>query len=433
MCFASDCAQYSNHSKRILLLAAACNPFKGSDFGVGWHRALEAAKYFETWVICGNWDREDIQRFLRDQGEVPHLHFRFVKDTWLDGLLRYRKPYFYTNFLCYHFWHRRAFKLASQLHRQLRFDLTHQVTLVGYREPGYLWRLDPPFIWGPVGGTQNYPWRFLTQAGFKGALLEVSRSIINWCQFRLSPRVRLVARKATCLLAAHPEIQENFLKIHRVKAQVLLDIGLDTVAEQEDFNYKLHNPMRLLWSGDIKPHKALHLLLRALSRLPPSISYELKILGAGPLERHWRKLAGSLKVADHCRWLGWLPHDQAMNLYEWADVLVFTSLRETTGTVVLEALGRGVPVICLDHQGVKHLVTEACGIKIPVTTPEEVVNGFRDAIAALSGNSEKMNALSRGALALARQYLWSWNGEQMAQVYYSALSVHGHKSATAGK
>jgi glycosyltransferase involved in cell wall biosynthesis len=422
--------QNCNHPKRVLLLAAACNPFKGSDSAVGWHRALETAKYFDTWVICSASDREDIHRYLQERGEIPQLHFCFVENTRLDGLLKYVQPLYYTHFLSYHLWQRRAFKLARQLHKQLKFDLTHQVSLVGYREPSFLWKLEAPFVWGPVGGTQNYPWRFLYQAGFIGVLLEGLRTVVNYFQFRLSPRVRLAARKAACVLAANADIQQNFLKIHGVKTEILLDIGLDEIPDRENSDRSLSNPLRLLWSGDLKHHKALHLLLQALALLPPEFSYELKILGKGPLESRWKKLARRLGVAQRCQWLGWLPHDQAMKQYEWADILVFTSLRETTGTVVLEALGHGVPVICLDHQGVKYLVTDKCGVKIPVTTPAKVILGLRDAITALADDQKRINALSREAVARAQRFLWSHNGKYMASIYHAAMQHRGVSKIT---
>jgi hypothetical protein len=27
------------------------------------------------------------------------------------------------------------------------------LNMIGYREPGYLWKLNVPFVWGPMGGT----------------------------------------------------------------------------------------------------------------------------------------------------------------------------------------------------------------------------------------------------------------------------------------
>ena len=412
-----------NRSERILILAAACNPYKGSDFKVGWGRIQETAKYFDTWVICGAWDRDDIYRFQQEHGKNPRLHFHFVEEGWLERLLKLRRTFFYTNLFAYHLWHRRAYKVAASLHEKLCFHLTHQVSLIGYREPGFLWKLDSPFIWGPVGGTQNYPWRFLVLAGFSGAVLEGCRSVVNWLQLRLSLRVRRAARKTARFLAANFQVKRSFERVHGIKATVLLETGLSEVSPTKALNPKPHRPLRLLWSGDFKHHKALPLLLQALSRLPPALPYELKILGRGPLERRWRKLSEQLGVIDHCRWLGWLPFEEAMRQYDWANILVFTSLRDTSGNVVLEALSHGVPVICLDHQGVGDIVTSECGVKIPVTSPKKVILGLRDAIVSLAMAEEYLHSLSRGALERARKYLWSANGAQMATVYLEAMAL----------
>ncbi len=422
----------SSRSERILILAAACNPYKGSDFKVGWGRVQETAKYFDTWVICGAWDREDISRYHEEHGEHPFLHFCFVEEQWFERLLKRRRPLFYTNFLPYHLWHRRAYKVAASLQEKLRFDLTHQVTLIGYREPGYLWKLAAPFIWGPVGGTQNYPWRFLISAGFPGAVLEGCRSVVNWLQLRLSPRVRRAARKAACFLAANSQVKRDFERVHGIKATVLLETGLSEVTPAKALNLKPHRPLRLLWSGDFKHHKALHLLLWALSRLPRDMPYELRILGKGPLKVRWQQLSRRLGVEDRCRWLGWLTLEEAMAHYEWANVLVFTSLRDTSGNVVLEALSYGVPVICLDHQGVGDIVTSECGVKIPVTTPERVIAGLEEAINALAADKERLHTLARGALARAHYYLWSRNGAEMAAMYRAVLTGDAHRGITSG-
>jgi glycosyltransferase involved in cell wall biosynthesis len=404
-------------------LAAACNPYKGSDFKVGWGRIHEAAKYFDTWVICSAWDREDISRYHQEHGEHPHLRFCFVEDRWFERLLKQRKPFFYTNHFSYYLWQRRAYRFAARLHEELPFALTHQVSLIGYREPGFLWKLSAPFIWGPVGGTQNYPWRFLIHAGFRGAVMEGCRSLANWLQLRLSPRVRKAATKAVIFLAANSQVKRDFEQVHGIKAKVLLETGLPEVKLKEALRPKPHRPLRLLWSGEFKHHKALHLLLGALSRLPRDLPYELRILGKGPLEVRWQQLGRRLGVEDRCRWLGWLPLEEAMGQYEWANVLVFTSLRDTSGNVVLEALSHGVPVICLDHQGVGDIVTSECGVKIPVTTPEKVILGLRDAIVCLATEGDHLQSLSRGALKRARQYLWSVNGAQMASVYLEAMAA----------
>ena len=414
----------TSHRPRVLLLAAACNPYKGSDSAVGWGRAVETAKRFDTWVICRLRDQEDIARYLDEHGEIPGLHFCFLKRNWLEEFLMRRRPLYDIDYLSYNLWHRRAFDFAIHLHRKLKFDLIHQVTRTGFREPGYLWKLDAPFIWGPVGGTQNYPLRFLKAAGVLGGLKEGLRSIINVLQFRYSPRVRKALKKATVVVAANTEIQLDFERVHGIKPLVLLDIGVHIVEAAPADKYLQKIPLRILWLGQLQNHKALHLLILALAPKHAGFNYEVKVLGDGPLKKRWQALTKRLGIEAYFQWPGWIPHELAMKEYEWADVLVFCSLRDTTSNVVLESLSRGVPIICLDHQGVRDVVTEDCGIKIKVTTPGEVIAQLRNHLVDLAANKGKLESLSRGALKRASQYLWSRNGERMARIYSGALQTH---------
>lgn len=414
---------------RVLLLAAACNPYKGSDSAVGWGRVVETAKRFDTWVICRQGDQEDIARYLGEHGEIPGLNFCFLKRSWLEESLKWRRPLYDIHYLPYNLWQRRAFNLAARLHREIKFDLVHQGTRTGFRETGYLWKLEPPFIWGPVGGTQNYPWRFLKAAGFRGALKEGLRSLINVLQFRFSPRVRKALKKATAVIAANAKIQQDFERVHGIRPEILLDIGVHVVEAAPAPRTLQNSPLRILWLGQLKHHKALHLLIQALALMPSRFSYELKVLGKGPLKKRWQALAKRLGVDAHCQWPGWIPHELAMKEYDWADVLVFCSLRDTASNVILEALSRGVPIICLDHQGVGDIVTENCGIKIPVTTPGEVIAHLRNHLIDLAADRARLASLSWGALTRAQRYLWSRNGEQMARIYSAVLQAHHANAA----
>src|SRR4029079_18301007 len=112
-------------------------------------------------------------------------------------------------YIVYRRWLRRAFGVAKRLHAEIGFDIAHHVTFNGYREPSYLYRLGIPFVWGPVGGAQNYPWRFLPGASMAGAALEVTRSVLNFVQLHASLRVRSASRAASAIFAANPENKQK--------------------------------------------------------------------------------------------------------------------------------------------------------------------------------------------------------------------------------
>ncbi|MGA2059969.1 MAG: glycosyltransferase [Thermoguttaceae bacterium] len=407
---------------RLLMMAYACSPMRGSESAVGWNRAVQAAKHFDTWVICEEREfKPDIIRYLKDNGDVPGLSFVFVpmpRRQWSLGQVHGTVWYMMLNL-----WQRRAYAVARRLHEEIGFDLVHQLTFCGYREPGYLWKLDVPFVWGPVGGTQNYPWRFITRAGLGGAAREAGRNILNLYQLRFSRRINLAARKAAAVVAATSTVRRDFSRFLGVTPSVISDVGITRITDISRPLRSAQEPLRILWSGVMQLRKALPLLIDALAQMPDDAPYCLRVLGEGKYLNSWRRLARRRGIDRRIEWLGWQPHDQALRQYAWADVFAFTSLRDTTGTVIAEALAAGLPVVCLDHQGAHDVVTEDCGIKIPVATPRKVIGGLREAFVRLARDPAEYQRLSRGAVQRARDFLWAGQGEKMASMYWQALGV----------
>ena len=413
---------------RVLHMAYACSPWRGSEPGVGWRRAFEAAKYSDVWVICEQTEFEhQIRRYLDEVGAVEGMRFEFVAKTNFEERLS-KIPGIY--YLAYRRWHRRAIRAARQLHQQVHFDLVHQVTLCGYREPGELHTMNVPFVWGPVGGTQNYPWKALSQAGWWGGLQEAVRSTLNSVQLRLSRRVRQAARRADCLLAANTTNGRDLQRVAGRPVPVMLETGSPPVDEDElairSSEERLGRPLRVLWAGNLLAFKALPLLLEAMAQLPPTCDVRLRVVGDGPQEDRCRRIADRLKIADRIDWAGRVRDVEMKQHYQWADLLAFTSLRDTSGNVIFEALANGVPVIGADHQGIGDIVTSECGVKIDVDTPRRMVRAYRDVLLALAQDTKRMELLSEGAIARAIELSWPHQGERMRD-YYRALLGDGYE------
>jgi len=418
-----DCA---SPRARLLLVAFACRPGFGSEPGVGWNRALLAARDYDCYVLCDeHLNGAAIRRHLERHGRIAGLAFIFVPSGRLERFVR-RLPG--VCFAAYNLWQRRAFRIARQLHERLHFDLTHQVNLCTFREPGYLWKLDVPFVWGPFGGTQEYPWRFLAEAGLSGAVSEGLRNLGNKVQLLFNLRMRRAANRAAALLTANSTNQRDIERACRRKPTLMLEAGVLRVATSPRPHRKHHGPLRILWSGDLRACKALSLLIKALAKLPGDVPYELQILGDGPLKSRWQRLARRMGVEARATWMGRLPHEEAIRQYNWSDLFVFTSLRDTSGTVVLEAMAAGVPVVCLDHQGMHDVVNDACGIKVPVTSTPEVIEQLSRAIAGLARDRIRLELLREGALKRVREYSWAQQGEAMAAVYRRILADAGKVS-----
>src|SRR4029079_5858228 len=144
---------------RVLLTAFSCGPNRGSEPGIGWWRAVEIARHCQVWALVeGNEWEESISAYLKRHGPIANLEFVFVPGRWRKGASTYAPGLAH---VMYRLWHRRAYRVAERLHAQVNFDIAHQSPFASCREPGHTHRLGIPFVWGPIGGAQNYPWRFL--------------------------------------------------------------------------------------------------------------------------------------------------------------------------------------------------------------------------------------------------------------------------------
>lgn len=175
--------------------------------------------------------------------------------------------------------------------------------------------------------------------------------------------------------------------------------------------------LKIVWSGILEGGKALPLLLHALSILEEKNRVTLDILGSGPEKQKWLRLSEQLKIDQLIRWRGHMKLADAKSCMADADIFVFTSIKEGTPTVIMEALQLGLPVVCHDACGMALVIDDSCGIKIPMLNPETSIQGFHDAIKKLVNNPQLLIDLSQGAIERASEFTWEKNAEKIASAY----------------
>lgn len=419
-------------------MAYECSPYRGSEWAAGWGRLLGAAKIAETHVVTSEVNFAALQRAKAD-GLMPPNVFFYTPEP--DQRLREleRKPVLFAyNYTAYNHWQQLALKLITALHAREHFDLVHQVNVCTFREPGYGWRLGVPFVWGPVGGTQNFPLRFLPMLPAKEAAKELLRGVTNRFALR-KPRVRGAARQTALLIGANSTNQTDLQNALGCQAGLLLETGLHSVevVDRQRFEQRVQDaaagrparPLRLLWSGEFQTRKALPVLLRALAHVDQSVSWKLDVLGDGPMRLRWEREAERLGLGERVEFMGRMPFSAAVDEMFTADVFCFTSLRDTSGNVVLEALAAGVPVICFDHQGARDMVDEHSGVKLPVISPGRSVRAWARTVEALAGDPERLLRLSLGATERAKSFLWSRNHDLINAAYQRLTGAAGYEAS----
>lgn len=405
---------------RVLAIAYACHPTRSAESRVGWARAMQAAANHDVTVLCSPIeDARTLHRLAAEQGVDQSIRFVTIEHSRF-GQWCYSRDLLHLH--GYRLWHSKAVQRARRLHAKRPFDLVHQVNFCGFREPGFGWKLGLPFVWGPIGGTQNFPIRYLGLTCPLSGAREVLRNVVNRFQLRHSRRLQKAARHASAVLAATRCAQHDLRRHSGIEASVELEAGLDNDPLPPRTKRDPSTPIRLVWTGRLRAWKGLPLLLKAVAELPADVPFELRVLGEGSCEKTYRKLAQRLGIADRTRWVGWGDYPTTLPHYQWADVFVFTSLRDTSGAGLLEALAAGAPIIGLDHQGAADIMSPSCAVPIPVSHPRETVELIQKAIARLARDPELHLRLSRGAQQRAETFVWNNRAAALEELYAHALA-----------
>lgn len=327
-------------------------------------------------------------------------------------------------YIGYTSWQHTAWLYARQLHKNKTFTVSHEFTYLSYRTPGYLHNLNIPHIWGPISGSMNIPWRFYRSFGAGELFHPLSRDFINSIQKHTAYACRSAARKAARIFAGSPEDRSLIRQWTGNDPELMIETGTDP-----SFPCRLRvnqdRPLKIIWSGVFQPRKALPLLFEALQMLPRGARWELDIIGDGPMSPLWRRLGLRLLNNGTIRWHGQVPKKEALHIMEQGDVLAHTSLKESSTTVILEALSFGMPVICHDCGGMAVAVNEKCGLKIPAYDRETSVKGFSQAICRLAFSERQLlSALSAGAAIRKNELTWDRNAARLSSNYRNLTDIN---------
>lgn len=404
---------------QVFLVGHAVSPFRGSEPGCTWNWAWEIARHVPVHVLAHPVYRGEVEKYLAENFN-PRLTFTWVElpgwDPWDQVSERGIR-------LHYLLWLRQVRRVLTTLLRG-RGQLVHHVSWGTVSVPPPFLNLGAPVLWGPVGGGQVSPLPFLPYFG-RTIFREVARSIRVW-SLPLNPLWRQRLKGYSLIFATNEETATLLRRAGAKRVVPFLDAGVSyAFSDPPQVPDRSSNNLSLLWAGRLEPRKAPLLALEALVRV--SMPVNLLIAGDGPLRQELERRAQAMGLGERVRFLGWVPYTEMASLFKEVDAFLFTSIRDSFGSVVLEAMAFGLPIITLNHQGVKVFVPPDAGIKVPVTTPSETVRALAEAIDELAQNPSLRGRLSQGAWEAAQGERWDKRAERMLVYYEEVLSgAHRH-------
>ena len=139
-------------------------------------------------------------------------------------------------------------------------------------------------------------------------------------------------------------------------------------------------PLTGVFIGRLVPYKGADVLIEAAASFLKANQLRLHIVGDGPQKEALDELVQKLGVASNVEFHGWLSHAEVQTILKQCEVLIFPSIREFGGGVVVEAMAQGVPPMVADYAGPSELVDELTGIKVSFKDRESLVQGIKTAI-----------------------------------------------------
>jgi glycosyltransferase involved in cell wall biosynthesis len=406
---------------KLLISAFSCAPEGDASEQTGaWNWTIETHRQgHQIWVLVCPAHRDAIAAAVREDAALKDIR-------WVFPELRYwpveqgkepkhSKTY---NWL----WQKAALRTARALHRDLGFGAVHHLSWAGFRVPTFMGSLGPPLILGPIGGGETSPTKLRDGFPLRGRILERIRDFAN-TTVMINPWIRRELIQAAIIFASTSDTRNLFSRSVKDKTFIFAQLR---IAEPAPLVSRIarQGPPRLLCAARLVYWKGVHIAIRAfaqvLGRYPEA---RFTILGRGPEEHQLKAEAARYNVEDRIDFISWLPHQQQVfDLYDSHDIFVFPSLHDSAGFVVLEAMFRGVPVVCLDLGGPKEIVTANSGviIKTDGLNTAQLASRMADEICNLFASPTRLAELSEGAIARAHDFLLPM---RVAQFYRQAWKV----------
>lgn len=174
----------------------------------------------------------------------------------------------------------------------------------------------------------------------------------------------------------------------------------------------------LVTVGRLVARKGLDQLLRVFAKIADPL-LRLIVVGEGPERPALARACAALGIADRVRLAGFVSDEQKWQILSAADLYVSTTLHEGFGIVFLEALSRGLPVICYDEGGQIDFIDEGVGALVPVNDEAAFGEAVRRHLAA----PDVLERKSRAARDRAAEFSIERFTQRYQEVYGECLAA----------
>lgn len=175
----------------------------------------------------------------------------------------------------------------------------------------------------------------------------------------LTPLLKKIWRNAEFRTVCSHELRRLGKEADPTTDFIVIPNGVET-ARFKPIERPANPQVKILFIGRLIPRKGFQRVVSALPRVKELVRqpFQIEVVGTGDAKTELDQLSEQLGVSDLIHYVGSVPYGRLEQSYQYADIFVLTSLSEGMPSVILEAMGCGLPIIASDVGGNNEIVRE---------------------------------------------------------------------------
>lgn len=365
----------------ILLSSYSCNPYHGSEDGIGWHWTETLSKSFKDstiYLVTKRANEADTKKGIIEFG-LNNVKLIIVDLPYCLNWYREKNSAFHH--LYYIAWQNLAYKWAKK--SKIKFDIIHHVTMGDFRITGKMYKFkNAHTIFGPVGGGQTAP-----------------NSLKCYEKSKTVASVRELINKSTSYLPSYKRRIKQFDEVYAINketekylsqysnCQRLFELAIPNELKNLQIEKGYNDCVHIMYMGRLIEKKGVIFLLDIMEQMPKSLNFTLSIYGQGPLKNTMERIIKEKDLTSTVNIMGSVEHSMISAVYANADIFIMPSLRETSGNVLIESMAHKTPVVALDMSICSDLKEHKCGLFIDTNqNREKIIKDFVNSLTLLINN-----------------------------------------------
>lgn len=410
---------------RVLVIAEAANPDWVSVPLIGWSLSQALREVADVHLVTQVRNRSAIlARGLVEGQDFTAIDTEAVtRPIWRAGeVMRMGKGKGWTMAtavagLVYPYFERCVWRQFGPDLRAGRYDLVHRITPLTPTAVSHIAakcvRAGVPFMMGPLNGGVPWPEGFDAERRREKEWLSYVRSA-----YKLVPGRRRMFQSSAAVLVGSQHTASEVPTAYHDKRIYLPENAIDPARFNKRSAQNLTGPLRACFIGRLVPYKGPDMAIEAAADLMRAGKMQFDIIGDGPMRPDLEALVAREGLKQAVTFHGHVPHDQVQDIAVSSNILLFPSVREFGGGVVLEAMALGLVPVIVDYAGPGELVVPGTGLKVPIGARGQIITALRQRLDQIVADPDMLQALADAAHARAHDvFTWPAKARQIAEIY----------------